>query len=90
MSDDLRSIGHWIGGKPDAGGSGRTAPVFDPARGVQTAEVALATAAEVDAARREASRTLTDPRWPVKPAVAKGIRAALAALERAAGAWARA
>lgn len=49
-----------------------------------------ATAAEVDAARREASKTLTDPRWPVKPAVAKGIRAALAALERAAGAWARA
>jgi malonate-semialdehyde dehydrogenase (acetylating) / methylmalonate-semialdehyde dehydrogenase len=41
------AIGHWIGGRPVAGVSGRTAPVYDPARGVQVAEVALASAAEV-------------------------------------------
>ena len=40
-------IGHWVGGRAVAGGSGRTTPVFDPARGVQTGEVALAAAAEV-------------------------------------------
>ena len=46
----MEQIGHWIGGRAVAGASGRTAPVFDPARGVQTAEVALASAAEVDGA----------------------------------------
>ena len=44
----MNTIGHWIGGRAVAGTSGRTAPVFDPARGVQTGEVALASAAEVD------------------------------------------
>ena len=44
----MDTIGHWIGGRPVAGTSGRTAPVYDPARGVQTGEVALASAAEVD------------------------------------------
>jgi malonate-semialdehyde dehydrogenase (acetylating) / methylmalonate-semialdehyde dehydrogenase len=48
-SADPRHIGHWIDGRATAGGSGRTAPVYDPARGVQTAEVALASPAEVDA-----------------------------------------
>jgi malonate-semialdehyde dehydrogenase (acetylating)/methylmalonate-semialdehyde dehydrogenase len=43
-----RRIGHWIAGRPTAGESSRVAPVYDPAKGVQTAEVALATAAEVD------------------------------------------
>jgi malonate-semialdehyde dehydrogenase (acetylating)/methylmalonate-semialdehyde dehydrogenase len=46
----MDAIGHWIGGRAVAGTSGRTAPVFDPARGTQTAEVALASAAEVDGA----------------------------------------
>ncbi len=46
----MDSIGHWIGGRAVAGASGRTAPVYDPARGVQTGEVALASAAEVDGA----------------------------------------
>jgi malonate-semialdehyde dehydrogenase (acetylating)/methylmalonate-semialdehyde dehydrogenase len=40
-------IGHWVAGRPLAGASGRTGPVYDPARGVQTGEVALASAAEV-------------------------------------------
>jgi malonate-semialdehyde dehydrogenase (acetylating) / methylmalonate-semialdehyde dehydrogenase len=43
-------IDHWIDGRRVEGTSGRTAPVFDPAAGKQTAEVALASAAEVDAA----------------------------------------
>jgi malonate-semialdehyde dehydrogenase (acetylating)/methylmalonate-semialdehyde dehydrogenase len=46
----VTTIGHWIGGRAVAGTSDRTSPVHDPARGVRTAEVALATAAEVDAA----------------------------------------
>ncbi len=41
------AITHWIGGRAVAGTSGRSGPVFDPARGVQTGEVAFATAAEV-------------------------------------------
>jgi malonate-semialdehyde dehydrogenase (acetylating) / methylmalonate-semialdehyde dehydrogenase len=48
------AIGHWIGGAPVAGTSGRVAPVYDPARGQQTGEVALASTAEVDAAVADA------------------------------------
>jgi malonate-semialdehyde dehydrogenase (acetylating)/methylmalonate-semialdehyde dehydrogenase len=44
----VSTIAHWIGGKPVARTSGRTSPVYDPARGVQTAEVALASVADVD------------------------------------------
>jgi malonate-semialdehyde dehydrogenase (acetylating)/methylmalonate-semialdehyde dehydrogenase len=44
----LTRIGHWISGRPTPGASDRTAPVYDPARGVQTGEVALASAAEID------------------------------------------
>ena len=42
-------IGHWIAGHAVPGDPGRTAPVYDPAAGLQTAEVALASPAEVDA-----------------------------------------
>jgi malonate-semialdehyde dehydrogenase (acetylating) / methylmalonate-semialdehyde dehydrogenase len=45
----MRQIGHWVEGRSAAGASGRVAPVYDPARGIQTAEVALASPAEVDA-----------------------------------------
>ncbi len=44
----MEHIGHWVAGRRVPGSSGRTAPVHDPARGVQTAEVALASAGEVD------------------------------------------
>ncbi|MEO6884681.1 MAG: CoA-acylating methylmalonate-semialdehyde dehydrogenase, partial [Jatrophihabitantaceae bacterium] len=40
-------ISHWIGGRAVEGTSGRTAPVFNPATGEQTGQVALASAAEV-------------------------------------------
>jgi malonate-semialdehyde dehydrogenase (acetylating) / methylmalonate-semialdehyde dehydrogenase len=46
----LRTIPHHIGGAATAGTGSRRGPVFDPARGVQQAEVHLATAADVDAA----------------------------------------
>jgi malonate-semialdehyde dehydrogenase (acetylating) / methylmalonate-semialdehyde dehydrogenase len=57
----LRHIGHWVGGGAAPGTSGRTAPVYDPARGVQTGEVALASAAEVDAV--VASAVAASPEW---------------------------
>jgi malonate-semialdehyde dehydrogenase (acetylating)/methylmalonate-semialdehyde dehydrogenase len=46
----MKRINHWVGGKSVAGDSGRTAPVYDPATGEQTAEVDLASVAEVEAA----------------------------------------
>jgi malonate-semialdehyde dehydrogenase (acetylating)/methylmalonate-semialdehyde dehydrogenase len=48
-SSGLRHIGHFIAGCAVPGDSGRTAPVYDPAVGTQTSEVALASPAEVDA-----------------------------------------
>jgi malonate-semialdehyde dehydrogenase (acetylating)/methylmalonate-semialdehyde dehydrogenase len=47
-------ISSWIDGRPHTGPSGRTAPVFNPATGRQTAVVELAGASEVDAAVRSA------------------------------------
>jgi malonate-semialdehyde dehydrogenase (acetylating)/methylmalonate-semialdehyde dehydrogenase len=44
----MNTIQHWIGGRTVAGTSGRTSPVWNPATGQQAAEVALATAAEVN------------------------------------------
>ncbi len=46
----MKQIGHIIGGNQVAGTSGLTKGVFNPATGAQTAEVALASVAEVDTA----------------------------------------
>ena len=46
----MKDIGHLIGGQRVGGGSGQFGPVFNPAPGEQTGRVALAGAAEVDAA----------------------------------------
>ena len=46
---DLPLIPHWINGAAVPSTSGRTAPVFDPALGVVTKNVGLATRAEIDA-----------------------------------------
>jgi malonate-semialdehyde dehydrogenase (acetylating) / methylmalonate-semialdehyde dehydrogenase len=57
MSDarpDVTHIDHWVAGKRVPGQSGRTAPVYDPALGVQSADVALASPAEVDTAVKAA------------------------------------
>jgi malonate-semialdehyde dehydrogenase (acetylating)/methylmalonate-semialdehyde dehydrogenase len=60
---NVAHIGHWIGGKLRAGASGRSAPVFNPATGEQSGDVAFASAAEVDdavAAAKEAFVTWGD------------------------------
>ncbi|MFT4288389.1 CoA-acylating methylmalonate-semialdehyde dehydrogenase [Nocardioides sp.] len=46
----MRTIQHWIGGRPAAAGSTRTATVWNPATGQARAEVLLAETADVDAA----------------------------------------
>ncbi|AYG03051.1 CoA-acylating methylmalonate-semialdehyde dehydrogenase [Gryllotalpicola protaetiae] len=47
---ELPVVPHWIQGAEYVSHSGRTAPVYDPALGVETKRVALADPAEVDAA----------------------------------------
>jgi malonate-semialdehyde dehydrogenase (acetylating)/methylmalonate-semialdehyde dehydrogenase len=46
----MKTVAHWIGGRRVDGAAARRGPVFDPARGVQTGEVAFASSAEVDGA----------------------------------------
>ncbi len=46
----MDTITHWIGGAPWTGASDRTGPVYNPATGQQTAAVAFADEAEIDAA----------------------------------------
>ena len=61
----MNAIGHWIGGRPVEGRSGRSGPVYDPALGREVARVAFASAAEVDDAVKtaaDAART-----WGVSP-----------------------
>ena len=48
-------VGHWIGDQLVTSTSGRTAPVYDPALGVVTKQVALANQAEINAAVESAS-----------------------------------
>jgi malonate-semialdehyde dehydrogenase (acetylating) / methylmalonate-semialdehyde dehydrogenase len=55
-SAQTNRINHWIGGRFVAGKSGRSGPVFNPAAGVQTAEVDFASVAEIDAAVQAAKR----------------------------------
>ncbi|MVU76722.1 CoA-acylating methylmalonate-semialdehyde dehydrogenase [Nocardia sp. ET3-3] len=43
----MQTIAHWLDGKPFAGSSTATAPVTNPATGVVTGQVALASAADV-------------------------------------------
>ncbi len=50
----MRTVAHWIEGKPATGASTRTSPVWNPATGEQQAEVLLASAADVDTAVRSA------------------------------------
>ncbi len=47
---DVRVISHWIDGAERPSTSGRTAPVYNPATGAVTAQVALADQAEIDTA----------------------------------------
>jgi malonate-semialdehyde dehydrogenase (acetylating)/methylmalonate-semialdehyde dehydrogenase len=67
MSDTIQApasiepIRHWIGGRALDGGSGRTGPVYNPARGIQTGAVDFAGKEEVDAAVRAARDAF--PAW---------------------------
>ncbi|HWG24188.1 CoA-acylating methylmalonate-semialdehyde dehydrogenase [Actinospica sp.] len=54
-------VPHWIDGAEYPSTSGRTAPVYDPALGVETKRVALADKAEIDAA--VASAKAAFPGW---------------------------
>ena len=51
----MRTVTHWIGGKPASGASTRTSPVWNPATGEQQAEVVLASTADVDTAVQTAA-----------------------------------
>ncbi|KOG87928.1 CoA-acylating methylmalonate-semialdehyde dehydrogenase [Streptomyces varsoviensis] len=56
----MKTVNHWIGGKPVEGASGNYGPVYNPATGAQGTRVALASVDEVDAAvaaAKEAYRT---------------------------------
>ncbi|MCG6858687.1 MAG: CoA-acylating methylmalonate-semialdehyde dehydrogenase [Salaquimonas sp.] len=57
----MKEIGHYIGGKRVAGTSGRTSDVFNPATGEVEAKVALASAAELNAAIENAKAA--QPAW---------------------------
>ncbi|MCK7625376.1 CoA-acylating methylmalonate-semialdehyde dehydrogenase [Streptomyces sp. RS10V-4] len=50
----MKTINHWIGGKPVEGVSGNFGPVYNPATGAQEKQVAFASAEEVAAAVRTA------------------------------------
>ncbi len=65
VADSVRELGHAIGGVPVPGASGRFGDVYDPARGVVTARVALASEEEVDAAVAAAKRAFRD--WSQTP-----------------------
>ncbi|MFA4841905.1 MAG: aldehyde dehydrogenase family protein, partial [Agrococcus sp.] len=54
-------VHHWIDGVAHESGSGRTAPVYDPALGVVTKHVSLADEADVQAA--VASAQAAFPAW---------------------------
>src|ERR1700742_761106 len=61
----MREIGHFIGGKPTAGTSGRFGDVFNPAAGEVSARVALADTGEVN--RVVAAAAAAWPAWAATP-----------------------
>ena len=61
----VREVQHWINGRLVAGTSGRFGDVYNPASGEVQAKVAMATAAEVDAAVTAAAGAF--PEWCAQP-----------------------
>jgi malonate-semialdehyde dehydrogenase (acetylating)/methylmalonate-semialdehyde dehydrogenase len=57
----MRTIEHWIAGKPAGGDGRRTAPVWNPATGERQAEVRLAEKSDVDSA--VAAALAAQPDW---------------------------
>jgi malonate-semialdehyde dehydrogenase (acetylating)/methylmalonate-semialdehyde dehydrogenase len=62
-------VNHWINGAEVVGLSGKTAPVYDPALGVVTKDVALANQAEIDATIAAAAKAF--PEWRDTPQAKK-------------------
>ncbi|BAS06685.1 methylmalonate semialdehyde dehydrogenase [acylating] 2 [Arthrobacter sp. Hiyo4] len=60
-NQELPVLSHWIGGEEAPSSGDRTAPVFDPARGIETKRVALANAADIEAAISSAQKAF--PEW---------------------------
>src|SRR5689334_16593256 len=60
-------VGHYIGGRVVDGASGRRQPVYNPATGQVSRQVALASAEEVDAAVRSARSAF--PAWADTPPI---------------------
>ena len=59
------SLGHYVGGRPVPGASGRAGPVYDPSTGALRGHVAFATADETRAAIAAAAAAL--PGWVATP-----------------------
>jgi malonate-semialdehyde dehydrogenase (acetylating)/methylmalonate-semialdehyde dehydrogenase len=59
--------GHWISGRMQAGSSGRSQPVYNPATGAVSGQVLLASAEEVDAA--VAAAVAAQPAWADVPPI---------------------
>ena len=75
-------ISHWVGGELRAGTSGRTSPVFNPASGVRTADVDLASRDEVGlavASARAVAREWREASLSRRSAVLFSFRELLAA-----------
>lgn len=60
-------ITHWIGGQPEAGSTGRSSAVYNPATGQISGQVALGGKTEVDAAVRAAKAAF--PAWADTPPI---------------------
>jgi len=61
VSTTLPLLAHWVDGAPYAGSSTRTSPVYNPATGLVTKNLTLATAADLDAAVANAQAAF--PLW---------------------------
>jgi len=61
QSTELGRVSHWIGGQTVPGESGRSGPVYNPAKGVQTKTVDFASVEDVDRAVQAAKQAFT--RW---------------------------
>ncbi|MGE4480224.1 CoA-acylating methylmalonate-semialdehyde dehydrogenase [Acidocella sp.] len=61
----METLGHYINGKPVSGSGPRSLPVFNPATGTQSKQVAVATADEVNAAIAAAAAAY--PAWAATP-----------------------
>ena len=60
VTTELKTIGHWIGGENVQGSSGRKGPVYNPATGEQSGEVAFASPEEIDRAVATAKSAFTE------------------------------